>query len=127
MNLFIVEDSVLIQNRLIRFVEEIPGIHVIGVAADVTTAYDRVIHSNTDAMLLDLQLGEGNGMQLLKDIKHSKPEVKVLILTNHSNAENRLHALRAGADSFLDKSTDFAMIPAVLHRWQAPITLNTIN
>jgi len=69
MNLFIVEDSVLIQNRLIRFVEEVPGIHVIGVSGDVESALERVINTDTDAIILDIQLGEGNGLQLLKNIK----------------------------------------------------------
>jgi len=127
MNLFIVEDSVLIQNRLIRFVEEIPGMHVVGVSGDIATALDGVLNSDTDAMILDLQLGAGNGLELLKNIKQTKPAVKVVVLTNHSTEDNRLHALRAGADGFLDKSTDFGLIPEFLHRWQAPHSPNHIN
>ncbi|MFZ6861401.1 response regulator [Undibacterium sp. Ji67W] len=120
MNLFIVEDSVLIQNRLIRFVEEVPGIHVIGVSGDVESAFESVINTDTDAIILDIQLGAGNGLQLLKNIKQKKPEVKVVVLTNHSTEDNREHAMRAGADGFLDKSTDFQLIPGFLNRWQAP-------
>ncbi|MFZ6774326.1 response regulator [Undibacterium sp. SXout7W] len=118
MNLFIVEDSLLIQRRLVQFAEEIPGVHVIGVAADIDSAYQGVIGSETDAMILDIHLGEENGLQLLKSIKHSKPSVKVVVLTNHATEANRIHALKAGADDFLDKSTDFQQIPDVLHRWQ---------
>ena len=127
MNLFIVEDSVLIQNRLIRFVEEVPGIHVIGVSGDVDTAFDKVLNTDTDAIILDLQLGNGNGLQLLKSIKQQKPSVKIVVLTNHSTEDNRHHAMRAGADGFLDKSTDFERIPDFLHRWQAPNFPNHLN
>jgi len=56
---------------------------------------------------------------LLKKIKNTHPEIRVVVLTNHSNEANRMQALRAGADSFLDKSTDFEQIPDILHRWQA--------
>ncbi|MDE2430989.1 MAG: response regulator transcription factor, partial [Burkholderiales bacterium] len=100
------------------FVEEIPGIHVVGVAGDISRAYQEIIESETDAMILDIQLSDGNGLQLLKDIKQFKPAIKVIVVTNHATEANRIHAIRAGADDFLDKSTDFALIPDVLHRWQ---------
>lgn len=127
MNLFIVEDSVLIQNRLVRFIEEIPGMHVIGVSGDIDTAYDSVINSDTDAMILDLQLGDKNGLQLLKDVKQNKPEVKIVILTNHSTEDNRVHAMRAGADGFLDKSTDFDQIQNFLYDWESPNMSKQVN
>lgn len=127
MNLFIVEDSVLIQNRLVRFIEEIPGMHVIGVSGDIDTAYDSVINSHTDAMIIDLQLGDKNGLQLLKDVKQNKPEVKIVILTNHSTEDNRVHAMRAGADGFLDKSTDFDQIQNFLYDWESPDASKQVN
>lgn len=118
MNLFIVEDSILIQNRLVRFIEEIPGMHVVGVSADIRSAYEGVMRHNTDAMILDLQLGEESGLTLLREIKKTRPEIKVVVLTNHSTEDYRTQALRAGADGFLDKSRDFGEIPAYLMRWQ---------
>ncbi len=119
MNLFIVEDSPYIQNRLIRLTEELPDVHVVGVAGDIGSAYQAILNANTDAMILDVHLSDGNGLHLLKNIKQSKPDIKVVVLTNHSTDANRLHALRAGADDFLDKSTDFEQIPRILHDWQA--------
>ncbi len=118
MNLFIVEDSLLIQKRLVRFIEEIPGFHVVGVCGDIYEAYQQVKASDTDAMLLDLQLGDQNGLQLLKEVKENLPAIKVVVLTNHSTDDNRTQAMRAGADGFLDKSKDFAQIPDYLLRWQ---------
>ena len=119
MNLFIVEDSLLIQNRLVRFIEELPDVSIVGISAEITGAFDKIVEAHADAMILDIQLSDGNGLVLLKKIKTSKPEVRVVVLTNHSNEANRMQALRAGADSFLDKSTDFEQIPSILQRWQA--------
>lgn len=118
MNLFIVEDSYHIQNRLVQFVEELPDIHVVGLAGDINTAYSAILATNPDAMILDVQLSDGNGFVLLRSIKRRKPDIKVVVLTNHSTDENRLYALRAGADNFLDKSTDFEQIPGILLGWQ---------
>lgn len=127
MNLYIVEDSALIQNRLIRFVEELPDMHIVGVAGDISSAYKDILANHTDAMILDIQLSDGNGLQLLKDIKQNKPAIKVVVLTNHSTDANRLQALRAGADGFLDKSTDFGLIPDLLRHWQQPDSIKQFN
>lgn len=118
MNLFIVEDSLLIQNRLVRFIEELPDISIVGISPDIGSAYDKIVAAHTNAMILDIQLSDGNGLVLLKKIKNTHPEIRVVVLTNHSNEANRMQALRAGADSFLDKSTDFEQIPGILNRWQ---------
>lgn len=118
MNLFIVEDSLLIQSRLVRFIEELPDISIVGLSPDIGSAYDKIVDTQADAMILDIQLSDGNGMLLLKKIKTNHPEIRVVVLTNHSSDANRMQALRAGADSFLDKSTDFEQIPSILHRWQ---------
>lgn len=127
MNLYIVEDSLPIQQRLIQFVEELKDMHVIGVAADISSAYQAVLDTNTDAMILDIQLADGNGLELLKSIKQSKPAIKVVILTNHASEANRLLAARAGADGFLDKSTDFGLLQNYLLRWQHPDSHIQIN
>ncbi|MFZ6749655.1 response regulator [Undibacterium sp. Ren11W] len=127
MNLFIVEDSPYIQNRLIRFVEELPDIHVVGVCGEVHAAYVEILASDAEAMILDVQLSDGNGLQLLKNIKLSKPEIKVVVLTNHATEANRMQALRAGADGFLDKSTDFEQIPRILHDWQQSTLPQNLN
>ncbi|MFA9274713.1 MAG: response regulator transcription factor [Candidatus Aquirickettsiella gammari] len=118
MNLFIVEDSLLIQNRLVRFIEELPDISIVGISPDIGSAYDKIVDAHTEAMILDIQLSDGNGLVLLKKIKNTHPEIRVVVLTNHSSEANRMQALRAGADSFLDKSTDFEQIPGILNRWQ---------
>lgn len=127
MNLFIVEDSPYIQNRLIRFVEELPDVRVVGVAGDISSAYTAILDTDADAMILDVQLSDGNGLHLLKNIKQNKPGIKVVVLTNHSTDANRLQALRAGADDFLDKSTDFEQIPQILHDWQQPAQTKNLN
>ena len=127
MNLFIVEDSPYIQNRLIRFVEELPDVRVVGVAGDISSAYNAILDADAGAMILDVQLSDGNGLHLLKNIKQNKPGIKVVVLTNHSTDANRLQALRAGADDFLDKSTDFEQIPQILHDWQQPAQIQNLN
>jgi DNA-binding NarL/FixJ family response regulator len=118
MNLYIVEDSPHIQNRLKRLVEDIPNVHVNGIAADMQSASSGLSSEKPDAVILDIQLIDGNSLSFLKQLKQDQPELKVLVLTNHATEGNRTCALRNGADCFLDKSTDFEQIPAILTGWQ---------
>ena len=127
MNLFIVEDSIHIQNRLKVFVEELPDVYVVGVASGIEGTCNAIIDVNPDAMILDLQLSDGSGLALLKSIKQHRPNIKVVVLTNHSTDDNRLQALRAGADRFLDKSTDFEQVTCILRYWQGSSNNTNVN
>jgi DNA-binding NarL/FixJ family response regulator len=125
MNIFIVEDSQLIQNRLVHFIEEMPDMTIIGIAADSQSAKQAILNNTTDAIIMDVQLIDGTSFDLLKTIKNQRPHIKVLVLTNHSTESNRIHALRGGADNFLDKSTDFNLVPEILMQWQYALTQST--
>ena len=54
----------------------------------------------------------------LKKLKRVAPEIKVVVFSNHSSDECRLLAKRAGADKFLDKSTDSELLVPLLQLWQ---------
>ena len=113
---FLVEDSVAVRDRLLGQLREIPGVEVIGHAERAADAIDKVLCSAPAAVVLDLKLKEGNGLQVLHAIKKSSPGTKVIILTNHSGAEIRQVCLNAGADHFLDKTNEYQNIPLILKR-----------
>ena len=69
LNLYIVEDSLLIQNRLLQFIQDLPDVHVVGIAGDIGTAYQGIFATDTNAMILDVQLSDGNGKVLFSGLK----------------------------------------------------------
>jgi len=126
MNICIVEDSIPIQERLSRLIEQLPKLHVTGVAGDNKNA-ERLIfkqqivakpEEKIHAVVLDSQLPDGNSLELLKKIKQGIPNIKVVVFTNHVSDDYRLLAKRAGADEFLDKSTDCNRLAPLLQFWQ---------
>jgi len=125
MNIYIVEDSIHIQTRLKRLVELRPEFRVIGMSGDLVTANKSIFElasaqeeeKKLQVIILDIHLSDGNSFGLLKLIKHEKPQIKVLIFSNHATEDNRLYAMRAGADCFLDKSNEFDQLPGVLQHW----------
>ena len=123
MNVCLVEDSLPIQQRLKRLIEQVKETEVVAVAADIHSAETMLLHDGAadreiQAVVLDMLLPDGNSLELLKKLKLQKPQIKVVIFSNHASDESRLFAQRAGADSFLDKSTDSELLVQVLQNWQ---------
>ena len=107
MRVFIVEDSPLVQERLRAMVSDLEHADLIGDARDFTEALDLITELNPDMVILDLRLPGGNGLEILKNIKQRPDAPLVTVLTNHADPIYREHCLKAGADFFFDKSTEF--------------------
>ncbi|MBI5663172.1 MAG: sigma-54-dependent Fis family transcriptional regulator [Ignavibacterium album] len=58
------------------------------------------------AVLLDIQMPEMNGFEVLKKIKETKPSASVIIISAHGSVENAIKATRLGAFDFLEKPID---------------------
>jgi two-component system response regulator DesR len=66
-----------------------------------------------DAVILDLQMPGGSGLEVLRAVRQSHPSVCVLICTNFPYPQYREECIAAGANFFLDKSAEFERIPAI--------------
>jgi DNA-binding response OmpR family regulator len=77
-----------------------------------------------DLLLLDLNLPGTSGLDVLRTVRCSKPDLPVLILTDAGSVEDRIRGLDAGADDYVAKPFDFAelyaRIRAVLRRGNRP-------
>ena len=56
--------------------------------------------------LLDIKMGPVNGVQLLKEIKHRRPVIKVIMMTAYPTSETRSQASQNGASAYLTKPVD---------------------
>jgi len=79
---------------------------------DVSTASSakealEVIESDAfDAVILDIQLPEMDGMAVLKKIKAKHPEAQIILLTGHASLEKGVEAMKIGASDYLEKPAD---------------------
>ena len=117
MNLFVVEDAPEIRKRLIAMVRMVAGINVIGEADSVNEAIDGVLGNAVDTLLLDLQMKDGIGLEVLARVKQARPELRVIVLTNFATPQYRRASLSAGAEFCLDKSQEFGLVPGILRSW----------
>lgn len=114
MRVFIVDDSSVVVERLTDLLEEVPGAVLVGKAGDVPQAVKGIRSVKPDALILDLQMPGGSGLDVLRAIRNDYPHLHILICTNYAYPQYREECLSAGADFFLDKSAEFGKIPAIL-------------
>ena len=114
MKVFVVDDSVVIRERLKRLVADVPDVQVIGEAGDAQIAVAAILAQKPDVVLLDIHILNGNGIDVLQRLKQERVAPAVIILTDYPFPEYRQLCLNAGADFFFVKSTEFEqLVPAL--------------
>jgi two-component system response regulator DevR len=114
---FLVEDSPAIRARLATTIRGIEGAELVGEAGRVGEAIEGIRSTHPGAVILDLQLEDGSGLDVLKAVRPSAPALHVAVLTNYATDQHRRACMDAGAEFFLDKSSDFARIREIVQRW----------
>lgn len=107
MQVFIVEDSPLVLERLRAMVSDLECADLAGDARDLAEAVGSIIHVKPDLVLLDLRLPGGTGLDVLKSIKQAPDAPLVMVLTNHPDDVCRERCMQEGADFFFDKSIEY--------------------
>ena len=117
MNIFVVDDALEVRNRLVAILQTVPGVRVVGESDSVNGAINGALKHGVDTLLLDLQLVDGSGLDVLAAIRPQRPDMHVIVLSNFSTPQYRQASLAAGANVFLDKSQEFNRIPEILRGW----------
>ena len=124
MRIYIVDDHSLFRDGLISLLEA-DGHQVVGQAGDGLTAIESVPSLLPDLILLDINMPRMNGIEALRQIKASRPETRVIMLTVSEDEDNLVDAIRSGADGYLLKhlnAREFLEMVNGLERGEAAIT-----
>jgi DNA-binding NarL/FixJ family response regulator len=114
MRVFLVDDSVVIRQRLKRLLTDVHDVQVIGEAGEVQEAISAILEQKPDVVLLDIHLLNGSGISVLQRLKKERPAPAVIILTNYPYPQYRQKCLEAGADFFFVKSSECdEVVPAL--------------
>jgi DNA-binding NarL/FixJ family response regulator len=99
----LVEDHPMYRRGLTDCLNQQPDLMVCGQAATAPEAL-ALAPTKPDLAIVDLSLPDGNGLELIKDLKARHPQLKILVLTMHDESVFAFRALRAGAQGFISKS-----------------------
>ncbi len=115
MKMLIVDDTDLIRQLIKNILARLPFAVTIEEAADVGQAVSVLSRWQPDVVTLDLQLPDGSGLNVLRAIKQAGLRSSVIVLSSLADDPYiRRACLDAGADVFLEKSSEMDKLPAVL-------------
>lgn len=107
MDVYVVEDSSAMRQRLVALVEEVPGARVVGVADGADEAIAEIKSLRPRIVVLDLRLAQGSGLSVLMTVKQLERPPVVAVLTNYPYEQYRARCAELGADYLFDKAIGF--------------------
>ena len=115
--ILLIEDSAVLSRRLVDLLSEPGRVCVTAQAATQSEALLRLQEATYDVLVVDIELAEGNGVAVIRQVRQLYPpdaQPVVVVLTNYASDFVRDHCFAAGADYFLDKMRDIARLKAVV-------------
>ena len=107
-NVMIADDHSLIREGLKQLLEFDGTIKIVGEASNGIECLDKMNVYNPDVLLLDINMPEMNGIEVLKKMKDDNSQVKVLILTVHNEMDYLMKAVDIGVDGYILKDSESA-------------------
>ncbi|HRQ56740.1 MAG TPA: response regulator transcription factor [Azoarcus taiwanensis] len=102
-HLLVVDDHMIIRRGLIQILSECEGIGPFREAGDGPTAIHLMREEPADVVLLDVALGERDGLDVLKTLRAEFPSTGVVMLSVYPESQFAVRAIRAGAGAYLNK------------------------
>lgn len=113
--IFLVDDHKIIRDGLSAVFFMTEDIEVIGEAA-FSDELDELLTKNTpDIIVLDIELPGMSGIEITKELKERSPEIKILILSSHTDIDSIQDAIKNGANGFLQKDSSSEELTNAIH------------
>jgi two-component system invasion response regulator UvrY len=103
--ILIADDHAIVRAGLRQFIADEIDIEVAGEAATGAETIEAARGADFDIVLLDISMPHGSGVDTLKQLKHIRPELPVLILSTFAEDRYAVNLLRAGASGYLNKES----------------------
>ena len=110
MRLLVVEDDPALGEVVCRGMRE-DG-HSVDLEATVLGARHAITNTSYDLVILDLGLPDGDGVKLCREIRDAERTTRVFMMTARDTSADVVHGLDAGADDYITKPFDFAVLSA---------------
>jgi len=112
----IADDHAVVRKGLRLILADADGLSIAGEAssADELLTFLRTVP--VDAVILDVGLGDRDGIEVLKQIRASYPQLPVLMMSMYSEDVYAIRALRSGASGYIEKSADPELLLAAVRR-----------
>lgn len=99
----IADDHALVREGIIAFLKLCDDIEVVAEASDGLEAVEKAKKFNPDVVLMDISMPKLGGLEATIELKHAKPDIKILVLTQYDDKEYIARFLKAGVSGYLLK------------------------
>lgn len=86
------------------------------VVYDGESALNLINEDEPDVMILDLKMPDIDGLEVLRKVKQTRPEIEVIILTGHGNEADRKRCMELGAFAYLQKPLDINVLSETIQK-----------
>jgi DNA-binding NarL/FixJ family response regulator len=114
--ILVVDDHPLFREGLRQMIERDAELTVCGEAADAAEALQLIRQLNPDLVLVDISLGPGSGIDLIKAIKNDYDDLPVLVISMHDESLYAERSLRAGAMGYIMKHEPGKNVKTAIHK-----------
>ena len=108
--ILVVDDHPIVRQGIRSLLSNYPEFEIVGEADNGVAGIAQLKRLAPDITLLDIRMPGESGLEVLKQIQHSRPQAKVLMLTSFDDDEYVMEALRAGAQGYVLKSVSDEML-----------------
>ncbi len=113
--IFLVDDHPLVREWLANLIEKNSDLTICGEAEDAPTALEAIAKLKPDLAIIDLSLGSGSGIDLIRSIRSSFPNVAMIVLSMHDERVYAERTIRAGARGYVMKRESTKKIIEAIH------------
>lgn len=114
--ILLIDDHAVVRDGVKRIFDEQAGDVVFGEASSGSEALQLARDQDWHLAVLDLSLGQRSGLEVLKELKHIRPRLPVLILSMHSEEQYARRAFKAGASGYITKDSSRAELAEAVNR-----------
>ena len=104
--IMLADDHLLMREGIRQLLEYDGKIEVVDEASDGEECIEKLLKSNPQVLLLDINMPKKNGIEVLQQIRDNKIDVKVLMLTVHNEVEYLIKAVDIGVDGYILKDSE---------------------
>lgn len=101
--IFLVDDHPLVREWLANLIHQQPDLEVCGETESAPAALSAITPAKPDLVIADLNLKNSSGIELIKQLKTSHPQIPALVLSMHDESLYAERAFRAGASGYVNK------------------------
>jgi DNA-binding NarL/FixJ family response regulator len=110
----LIDDSELIGSKVLNLLSTVSGVELLAQAKSAKEGLRACEEEKPDIVFLDINLPDGSGIALLRELKIRQPHIRVIMLTNSADSFYRRKCAELKAEYFLDKTKDFHRIPQLV-------------